>query len=83
MADSSDILMKLRPVMFTYNENKDGARSPGLIAEEVAEVMPDLVAYDQDSLPYTVKYNDLPAMLLNEIQKLRKRIEILEAKNGI
>lgn len=83
MADASDVLMKLRPVMFTYNSNEDGVRSPGLIAEEVAEVMPDLVAYDQDGLPYTVKYNDLPAMLLNEIQKLRKRIEFLEAKNGI
>ena len=83
MGDSSNSLMDLRPVMFTYNSNEDGVRSPGLIAEEVAKIMPDLVAYDQEGLPYTVKYNDLPAMLLNEIQKLRKRIEALEANNGI
>lgn len=78
MNDSSDVLMKLRPVMFTYNSNKDGERSPGLIAEEVADIMPDLVAYDNEKAPYTVKYHELPAMLLNEIQKLRKRIEVLE-----
>ena len=41
----------------------------GLIAEEVAKVYPDLVAYDKDGQPYTVKYQLLAAMLLNELQK--------------
>jgi hypothetical protein len=41
----------------------------GLIAEEVAEVYPDMVAYDKDGAPYTVKYQYLAPMLLNELQK--------------
>ncbi len=41
----------------------------GLIAEEVAKVYPDLVAYDQDGQPYTVRYRYLVPMLLNELQK--------------
>jgi hypothetical protein len=41
----------------------------GLIAEEVAKVYPDMVAYDKDGQPYTVKYQYLAPMLLNEVQK--------------
>jgi hypothetical protein len=47
----------------------------GLIAEEVAEVYPDLVAYDPDGKPYTVKYQYLTTMLLNEVQKQYRRAE--------
>ena len=58
MGDSSSALMKLRPVTFLYKPEYDkGPRSLqyGLIAEEVAEIYPDLVAYDPDGKPYTVK----------------------------
>ena len=41
----------------------------GLIAEEVAKVYPDMVAYDKDGQPYTVRYQFLAPMLLNELQK--------------
>lgn len=76
--DSSDIL-KLRPVTFEYNAYK-GLKQFGLIAEEVIEVMPRLVVLDDDGLPLTVKYHELPAILLNELKKAITRIEDLEKK---
>ena len=72
MGGSSSALMKLRPVTFLYKPEYDkGPRTLqyGLIAEEVAEVYPDLVAYEPDGTPYTVKYQYLAPMLLNEMQK--------------
>ncbi len=72
MGDSSSALMKLRPVTFLYKPEYDkGPRTLqyGLIAEEVAEVYPDLVAYEPDGKPLTVKYQYLNTMLLNELQK--------------
>ena len=78
MGDSSNALMKLRPVTFLYKPEYDkGPRTLqyGLIAEEVTEVYPDLVAYDPDGKPYTVKYQYLTSMLLNEVQKQYRRAD--------
>jgi len=78
MGDGSSGLMNLRPVTFLYKPEYDkGQRTLqyGLIAEEVAEVYPDLVAYDPDGKPYTVKYQYLTTMLLNEVQKQYRRAE--------
>ena len=78
MGDSTNALMKLRPVTFLYKPEYDnGPRTLqyGLIAEEVAEVYPDLVAYEPDGKPYTVKYQYLTTMLLNEMQKQYHRAE--------
>jgi hypothetical protein len=78
MDDSSSALMKLRPVTFLYKPEYDrGQRTLqyGLIAEEVAEIYPDLVAYTPDGKPYTVKYQYLTTMLLNEMQKQYHRAE--------
>jgi hypothetical protein len=78
MGDSTRALMKLRPVTFLYKPEYDkGPRTLqyGLIAEEVAEVYPDLVAYETDGKPYTVKYQYLATMLLNEMQKQYHRSE--------
>ena len=47
----------------------------GLIAEEVAKVYPELVAYDKDGQPYTVRYQYIATMLLNEVQKQYRRAE--------
>lgn len=72
MGDSTRALMELRPVTFYYKPEYDrGPRSRqyGLIAEEVARVFPDLVAYNPDGTPYTVRYQYLSIMLLNEFQK--------------
>jgi hypothetical protein len=72
MGDGTSALMKLRPVTFLYKPEYDkGERTMqyGLIAEEVAKVYPDLVAYNPDGTPYTVRYQFLSSMLLNEVQK--------------
>jgi hypothetical protein len=72
MDDSSSKLLQLRPVTFFYKpQYDDGSHSLqyGLIAEEVAHVDPTMVVYDKDGQPYSVKYQLLAPMLLNELQK--------------
>lgn len=72
MGTRSDDLMRLRPVSFRYREANAKGGYPlqyGLIAEEVAEVYPELVGYAADGKPQTVSYHKLNGMLLNELQK--------------
>jgi hypothetical protein len=72
MGSASSKLFQLRPVTFFYKpEYDDGSHilQYGLIAEEVAKVYPDLVVYDADGQPQTVRYHLLTPMLLNELQK--------------
>ena len=80
MSDNSSPLMSLRPVTFTYKGDTSNSKRFGLIAEEVAEVMPSLVSFDSAGEPYTVSYHDMPAILLNELQKMNKRVIDLEAR---
>lgn len=77
-------VMNLRPVQFTYktnNENEVNNLSYGLIAEEVDQVFPYLCVY-KDGQPETVKYHELCVFLLAEIQKLEKRLLIIERKDS-
>jgi hypothetical protein len=76
MRDESAGLLSLRPVRFRYRRDIDpsGADQYGLIAEEVARVYPELVAYDDDGRPYTVRYEVLTPMLLNEVQRQARRL---------
>jgi hypothetical protein len=78
----SDVLLRLRPVSFYYRKELDGEhlRQYGLVAEEVAEVAPDLVAYDEDGAPQAVRYHLVNAMLLNEVQKQRRQLEAQRAE---
>ena len=72
MGDTSSGLLRLRPVTFRYKKPYADGSQPiqyGLIAEEVAEVYPDLVAHSADGQIETVKYQVLDSMLLNELQK--------------
>jgi hypothetical protein len=81
MAGVSSRLRRLRPVTFRYTQAfSDGAKPVqfGLIAEEVAEVFPELVVRDDDGRPETVAYQNLSVLLLNELQRLQKRVEDLE-----
>ena len=85
MGAESDMIMALRPVTFTYKSDITKRQQFGLIAEEVADLFPKLVVYDQDGLPDTIRYHELPVLLLNELQKyamvienLKERIEVLE-----
>ena len=81
MGDASSGLLRLRPVTFRYKQPFDDGSKPieyGLIAEEVAEVYPDLVARSADGQIETVKYQVLDSMLLNEVQKQAEQIRLLE-----
>lgn len=89
MADQSSGLMDLRPVIFNWKKDKNKTIQYGLIAEEVHEILPGLVNYNDEGKPDGVRYHDMPAMLLNEIQnqqriinKLVSRIERLETKTS-
>ena len=77
MGEASSRLMRLRPVTFFYRpEYVSGEQTLqyGLIAEEVARVYPDLVAFGPDGKPQTVRYHLLSTMLLNEVQKQETHI---------
>ena len=81
MGNTSSGLMRLRPVTFRYKKPYSDGSQPiqyGLIAEEVAEVYPDLVAHSADGQIETVKYQVLGPMLLNEVQKQHTTIAAQE-----
>ncbi|MGO9449784.1 MAG: tail fiber domain-containing protein [Candidatus Binataceae bacterium] len=80
MGDASDKLMKLRPVTFRYKTDPTGARQYGLIAEEVEQVYPELVIDDAQGKADTVAYQMLPAMLLNEVQKVTRENKRKDAR---
>lgn len=78
MGDVSSSIYDLRPVTFDFIGKNYSSKQTGLIAEEVFDVMPSLVAHDKDGVIESVKYHELPVLLLNEIKKLKERIEVLE-----
>ena len=82
MGDVSEALLSLKPVTFRYKPEFDKSGTPhfGLIAEEVAEVNPDLVIHDAKGAISTVRYEAVNAMLLNEFLKEHKKVEALEAR---
>jgi hypothetical protein len=77
MESFSSSIMDLRPVTFNFKKHPD-IPAWGLIAEEVAGIFPELVVYDKEDKPESVKYQDLSVLLLNELQKLSRRVEHLE-----
>jgi hypothetical protein len=81
MENRSETLFGLKPVTFRYKKEIDSeqALSFGLIAEEVANVSPELVTRDERGAPQTVRYEAVNAMLLNEFLKEHKKVEELEA----
>jgi hypothetical protein len=77
MAAASEALLALRPVTFHYKAELDKTCTPqfGLAAEEVAKVNPDLVSHDAKGDIYTVRYEAVNAMLLNEFLKKHKTVQ--------
>jgi hypothetical protein len=74
MDKASEAILALRPVSFRYKKDIDpaGTSQFGLVAEEVEKVNPDLVTRDPEGKPYTVRYEQINAMLLNEFLKEHK-----------
>ena len=81
MDNASEALFALKPVIFRYKKDIDpqGISQFGLVAEEVEAVNSDLVVRDKEGKPYTVRYEAVNAMLLNEFLKEHKKVEKLEA----
>jgi hypothetical protein len=80
MQRTSEALFALKPVTFRYKKEIDpaGTHQFGLVAEEVEKVNPDLVVRDQEGKPYTVRYDAVDAMLLNEFLKEHRTVQALE-----
>jgi hypothetical protein len=74
---ASDVLYELRPVTFQYKKEIDptGKRQFGLVAEDVEKVNPDLVVHDKGGKPYSVRYDQVNAMLLNEFLKEHRTMQ--------
>jgi uncharacterized coiled-coil protein SlyX len=79
MDKTSEAILALRPVTFHYKSDKTSTPQFGLIAEEVAEVNPNLVVRDKNGEIYTVRYDAVNAMLLNEFLKEHKKVERQQA----
>ncbi len=79
MDSASEAILGLRPVTFHYKTDAKGIPQFGLIAEEVAEVNPELVVRDENGEIYTVRYDAVNAMLLNEFLKEHRRVEEQQA----
>jgi hypothetical protein len=81
MEKTSEIILALKPVTFRYKKEFDPERIPqfGLVAEDVAKVNPDLVVRDKDGKPYTVRYDAVNAMLLNEFLKEHRTVQELKS----
>ncbi len=77
MDKASEAILALQPVTFRYKHDldPDGIPQFGLVAEEVEKVNPDLVARDAEGKPYTVRYEAVNAMLLNEFLKEHRKVE--------
>jgi len=81
MDKASEALYSLKPVSFRYKKEFDpaGASQLGLVAEDVEKIAPDLVVHDKEGRPYSVRYEQVNAMLLNEFLKEHRKVESLEA----
>ena len=88
MDRASEAILALKPVTFSYKSDKTATPQFGLIAEEVAAVNPNLVVRDENGEIYTVRYEAVNAMLLNEFLKEHRKVEeqqatIAQLKSGI
>jgi trimeric autotransporter adhesin len=81
MDKASEAILALKPVTFQYKKELDPSGIPqfGLVAEQVEKVNPDLVARDDEGKPYSVRYEAVNAMLLNEFLKEHRKVQELEA----
>jgi Chaperone of endosialidase len=80
MQQTSEVLYALKPVTFRYKKEIDAAGTSqfGLVAEDVEKVNPGLVVRDKEGKPYSVRYDQVNAMLLNEFLKEHRKVEALK-----
>jgi hypothetical protein len=75
MEKASEAIFSLQPLTFRYKKDPAAVPQFGLVAEEVAKVNPDLVTPDVEGKPFTVRYDEINAMLLNEFLKEHRKNE--------
>ena len=87
MAADSEIIYQLNPVTFAFNGDVSETKQYGLIAEEVDQVFSNIVIKDEEGNPYTVQYQVLPVLMLNEMIKQHAAIErqnmVIEQQNTV
>jgi predicted ribosome quality control (RQC) complex YloA/Tae2 family protein len=83
MENASEAILSLRPVTFHYKSDSKETPQFGLIAEQVAKVNSALVLPDKEGKPYTVRYDAVNAMLLNEFLKEHRKVEEMEKALGV
>jgi hypothetical protein len=83
MDQASEAILALKPVRFHYKQDNTNSPQFGLIAEQVANVNPDLVVRDNKSQIYTVRYDAVNAMLLNEFLKEHRKVQEMEKALGV
>jgi uncharacterized coiled-coil protein SlyX len=81
MDKGSEAVFALKPVTFRYKKEIDPGRTSqfGLVAEEVEKVNPDLIVRDKEGKPYSVRYDQVNAMLLNEFLKDHRTVQELKS----
>ena len=81
MDNASEAILKVEPVTFHYKKeiDPDAVSQFGLVAEKLAGVSPDLIVRDDQGKPFTVRYDAVNAMLLNEFLKEHRRVQNLES----
>ena len=82
IGDYSSKIYDFRPVNFKYKKDPS-VQQYGMIAEEVEKIMPELIVYDDEGKPLTIRYQFVPILMLNEMIKMKAMIERLEANLGI
>jgi hypothetical protein len=82
MNKASETLYALNPVTFRYKKEIDpaGTSQFGLVAEDVEKVNPDLIVRDKEGQPYSVRYDQVNAMLLNEFLKEHRKVQEQDAR---
>ena len=78
MDKASEAILALQPVTFRYKKEIDpaGTQQFGLVAEEVEKVSSDLVVHGEKGKPYSVRYDQVNAILLNEFLRARRQIDV-------
>jgi trimeric autotransporter adhesin len=82
MGKTSETILALKPVTFHYKSDSTDTPQFGLLAEDVAEANPNLIVCDKEGKPFSVRYDQVNAMLLNEFLKEHKKVEEQQSKTA-
>ena len=78
--ESSDRIDQIEPIIYNYKDDDENKDYLGFIAEDIAELYPELVEYDEDNIPEAIAYSRFAVLAISEIKSLRQRLSDLEEK---